>query len=171
MSKFRLTPIAVTTDEDWEMLRIIRNDCRHGFTQDQTEITKEQQFTYQTRALVNPSLRHYLYKFEGITVGFSRIESGRMTASPTIGVASWARSLGFGREIGAMVLLAAGLPCVGELWLKNERAKKVDFGLGWKEAGPALDGKQPIHCRWPPPSAEPTSEDPWITEWLRYHAY
>lgn len=148
----RLVPHLVHTDEQWEMLRVIRNSCREGLTHDTSEITPEQQAQYRTRIMMNPHVRHYLYMdMDGAYVGFSRLEWRDGFVYPTYGVASWARGRGYAWDIVALTLLAAGGPLHGDLLVTNEAIKKVDYALGWVNIGEPREGVQNVSCAWPPP--------------------
>jgi hypothetical protein len=148
----KLTPRLVHTGDEWEMLRIIRNGCRDGFTHTSTEITQAQQNEYRHKCETNPHVRHYLYYTErGICVGFSRLEWKDGFVYPTYGVAPWARGCGFAWHIVALALLAAGGPLKGDLLVTNDAIKKVDYALGFIDDGPAVQGIQNVTCAWPPP--------------------
>lgn len=148
----RVIPRLVYHVEEWEMLRVIRNGCRDGFTHTTTEITREQQDAYRQACSTNPHIRHYLYYYDGICVGFSRLEWRDGFVYPTYGVAPWARGRGFAWDIVKLALLAAGGPLKGDLLMTNEAIKKVDYALGFVKVDvPDENGVQQVQCAWPPP--------------------
>lgn len=147
----RLSPRLVVTSDAWELLRLVRNSCREGLTHDTAEITPEAQRRYMDKMMTNPLVRHYLYTYQNIVVGFSRLEWKEGYIYPTYGVASWARGQGFAWDIVKLALMAAGGPLKGDLLVTNEAIKKVDYALGFWNDGPAVQGIQRVQCPWPPP--------------------
>lgn len=151
----RLRPIYLPRDgnsDQWEWLRVIRNDCAKGFTHNQTEITEEQQAEY--RGTFSDNTRHYVYLDEdGSPVAFTRLEwKPDGFVYPSYGVASWARGKGYAWEVVMHAMLAAGGPLRGDLLNDNEAIKKVDFALGWKSRGlpPDENNVLLVEAAWPP---------------------
>lgn len=151
----KLKPVLVTTDAQWELLRLIRNACRDGFTHSTKAITEEQQKEYALKCATNPYLRHYLfYDAENFVVGFSRLEWRDGYVYPTYGVSPQARGKGYAWEVVKHTMLAAGGPLKGDLLDTNEAIKKVDYTLGWRPVGPVVDGVQQVEADWPPTFAK-----------------
>ena len=146
----RLEAELVVTDLQWEVLRQIRNSCRQGFTHNQEEVSIEQQREYRNQ-VDNRLVRHYLYRYHGVAIGFSRLEWRDGFIYPTYGVALWARGNGFAWDVVKLALLAAGGPLKGDLLDTNDAIKKVDYTLGFLNDGPPVRGIQKVTCSWPPP--------------------
>lgn len=148
----RLRPIYLPregSDDEWEWLRVMRNDCAEGLTHNRNEITEEEQDTY--RKSFNEHTRHYIFLTEEGPVAFSRLEwRPDGFVYPTVGVASWARGHGYAWEVMKHTLLAAGGPLKGDLLTSNKAIMKVDFTLGWRPLGEPHEGILDVECAWPP---------------------
>ncbi len=139
--KDTLVPRLVVTTKDWELLRVIRNTCRQGMTHNSSEINEEAQRLYRRSVEQDPRVRHYLYATpEGVTVGFSRLEERDGFIFPTYGVGSWARNLGFGRQIGQHMINVAGGPMKADIYMDNHASLRIFRSLGWVDDGPAVRG-------------------------------
>lgn len=153
----RLNPYPVRLDEDFEVLRQIRNSCREFFTNNTAEITKEQQHHYAFAARTNPDLRHYLYRppyaVGQPAVGFSRIETRGGLAVVTYGLLPEFRGQGLGTHLIYLTWLAAGLPILGEIRKDNERSIRAHRKLGaCLMPGDSMSVKFAVP--WPPPPLE-----------------
>ena len=139
------------SDNLWEWLRVIRNECADFFTHFKEEITPEMQAKY--RRSYHENVRHYLYTNEdGAIVGFSRLEYRDGKVYPTYGLRKAMRGQGYGYTLVAMAILAAGTDLAGDWREDNKAVQFIDTALGWRVAGPVdKDGVQPVVCAWPPP--------------------
>lgn len=168
----RLTPQLVTRtgrDDDWEVLRQIRNSCRAGLTQMTDEVSPEMQRRYR-RDYDADHVRHYLFLKGSIPVGYGRLEERDGYVYPSCGVAEWHRGKGYGWEVVRLTLLMAGGSMKGELRLSNEVICKIDFALGWKRVGPPVGDIQPVECAWPPPFIRYEGREQEVyNEIVRYH--
>lgn len=149
--RFTLKPRLVQTDREWEILRLIRNSCREGFSHDQREITPDMQASYRQALERNSrTVFHYLYFDSNVAVGFSRLQpnpSGRVTI--TFGVALWARGNLYEHQIVPMMMLAAGGPLIGDILLTNEVSRWINKLYGFVETV-IIEDHVRIECEWPP---------------------
>ena len=149
----RLTPVPVEYSEQWEALRVLRNECREFFTNDTALITESGQAAYMARCATRPGLRHYLFYYKGIPVGFCRLSHEGVWVIPTYGLHPEFRGKGLGRKLIAMTYLMAGGPIRGSRLVTNSGVRAIDESLGARTTS-VSGGVEYWECPWPPPFVE-----------------
>lgn len=132
----------ITTLEDAQRMRLIRNQCRTFMTRDQREITEEDQAAWWCRlaALDFPGLEAYLF-FEEPTGDVEPVGYGIIQWPPgqppwlTGGLIPEARGLGYGRELFRWLMARVDGPCRLEVLLSNTTARVLYAKLGFAEVG------------------------------------
>ena len=173
MSGWRLKPRLALCLADFEVLRVIRNECREYMTNFQGEITEGQQEAY-FHSYDSYRTRHYIYSYRGEDVAFSviRTTDSGTEAIVTFGIAEKWRGQGLGWDLCKMALMAAGLPIVGDRFVSNKRVAIIDDTCGYRAIGPPNeDGIEPVECPWPPPFVEMQTQQQVYDEIVRYHRY
>lgn len=142
----------VRTTVQVETLRVLRNECRHGFTGFTGVIDQHQQRTWWDNN--KHAVRAFLLEDGPEAVGFVVIRpyheggtlDGEITA--TIGVGKKHRRRGYGREIAQFAVLAAQGPLKGEAYADNP-VLPLDYEAGWVKTG-ERDNLVELECAWPP---------------------
>jgi RimJ/RimL family protein N-acetyltransferase len=141
----QLTIEIVTTPEQAEELRRLRNECRQFMTRDTAEITAEQQREFLAGPLADGTAWAYLLRpargSDAVAYGLLRDDGDHLWLS--CGVTGTARGRGLGTLIVQFVTAAAGRgPVRLEVWQGNEAARRVYEKAGYAVTGSGIrDGR------------------------------
>lgn len=132
----------ITTLEDAQRMRVIRNQCRTFMTRDPREITEEDQATWWHRLaeMDRTGLEAYLFfeeptgDVEPVGYGIVRWPPGELPLL-TGGLIPEARGLGYGRELFRWLMARVDGPCRLEVLLSNTTARVLYAKLGFVEVG------------------------------------
>jgi len=144
MGQERLTivPQLVVKEEDAEIVRIIRNQCRLYMTNVTGIIGPAEQLAW-FRSLDPAKHKVFLYHVRGRDdasqvewsspggYGYVREIAGKWWV--TGGLTPEFQGRGVGRPLVQHLIDTAGLPCWAEVLESNERAMRLDYSLGFRE--------------------------------------
>jgi RimJ/RimL family protein N-acetyltransferase len=129
----------ITTDEDLEVLRRIRNSGRQWMTRDTAEITREQQLCWW-ETLDHASVKVWLFSESSATIGYGlvRLEKGRAWCS--LAVAPRHQGRGYGSAIYRWLALSQpGWDMWAEILVSNTPSLRAALRAGFELTG-ATDG-------------------------------
>lgn len=127
----------VKTDKEFEILRVLRNECREDLTQMRDEITPEMQQAFQARIEAGEPIRPYIFTHretkEYVGWNLTRLHDGKVW--PSYGIAKAYRGRGMSRLIVQHALDAAMDDTYVESFAHNEAILHVQKSLGFIETG------------------------------------
>ena len=139
-----LTVEIVTTPEQAEELRGLRNECREHMTRDTAEITPERQREFLAGPLADGTARAYLMRrAAGPAVAYGMLRDDGTCLWLSCGVTAAERGRGLGTLIVRFVTATAGHgPVRLEVWQDNEAARRVYGKAGYAVTGSGIrDGR------------------------------
>src|SRR6185369_15142897 len=132
----RLVAHPVSSDEDVEHLRRIRNACAEFMTEATDQLSPEDQANWWAVTKTKPNtIRPFLYSFkdssEWVGYGLARIRNDVWVV--TGGLLPEYRAKGLGYEVFSHLLSVTGLPCRLDVHADNIAGYKTYQRLGFKE--------------------------------------
>jgi len=124
----------VQFDEDWELLRLLRNATADGMTRHQKEISRVEQQYYRNTT----KKRHWIFKVQdvtlarSITVGWCSLDDKGSYDEFSYGVSPFARGNGYGKHI-IEYLKSGHRPLRGEVWAWNDASRHIMKKAGFVE--------------------------------------
>jgi hypothetical protein len=121
------------TEENFQDMRKIRNQCRKYMTRNNNTISKKQQINWFSS--LNESTKPYLLVVNNNYVAYGIVKVENELILLTGGVSKKFRGLGYGEELFKLLILESkefNLPIMLEVLKTNFRAKKLYFKLGFK---------------------------------------
>lgn len=125
----------VTTLDQAQELRVLRNECRAFMTRDTSEISEEQQAEFFTGRIQPGAVKAFLLREDGRAVAYAILRpAGDGTLWMSCGVTGDARGRGLGTVVVRLATTAgldAGQPVRLEVWAGNEPAVRAYEKAGY----------------------------------------
>lgn len=126
----------VTTDEQAEVVRQLRNSCREYMTRYTGNISAEEQQQWWANRKDDRNVRLYLFRVGATAIGYGMIrlldDTGELRSWLSGGLAPEWRGKGYGSKLFAHLVRRAARPCMLEVRQLNVRARRLYEKLGFR---------------------------------------